>query len=376
MSKRLNRRQFLYLGGMSTGALVLAACGANAVNNTIAEPAATAVPATTVPDPTADPAGSGGAAQVIVGDVLDYQLTSDEWPGVFGSVTFQLHEARHNGAPIYYIRTDASDPSFAEAEGLVYVPLLVTGASIAASLYQFDGDQPAVLSTSPSDADNYISLFHIKNVTVNDDSVALDSAEAVEAAAADGAITIEDSNVYVNYPVVKWAEGELPLDTAKDTYLGTGQLLEPVDTANMTVMFKLHECFPGSRYIITDTSASPMAPMMSIAAAPPAQQLIDLGGTDEIWVFANGLPGSGVMGFQPAVFDNQAGTPAWSPFWNHFTWKWTDGADVAVIASSTEGRDAADAGLLELFNGTPDSHPNGFVVNCPVPILAPNTFEG
>jgi hypothetical protein len=39
-------------------------------------------------------------------------------------------------------------------------------------------------------------------------------------------------------------------------------------------------------------------------------------------------------------------------------------------------RAAIEAGDLELFNGTPDTHPGGFVVNCPVPILAPNTFEG
>lgn len=378
MSKRLNRRQFLYLGSMSAGALILSACGANAtnnainntVNNNVAEPSATDVP----PEPTAAP-DPAGEAQIIVGDVLDYQLTSDEWPGTFGSVTFLLHQGLHNGQPIYYIRTDASDPTFAEDNGLVYVPLLNAGGSISASLYQFDGDQPPVLSTSPNDPDTYIPLFHIKNVTVNDDSVALDSAEAVESAAADGAVTIEDSNVFVNYPVVKWAEGELPLDTAKDTYLGTGQLLEPVDTDKMTVTFKLHECYPGSRYIVTDTSAAPMAPMMSISAASPVQQLIDLGGTDEIWVFANGVPGSGVMGFQPAVFDNQAGTPAWSPFWNHFTWKWADGVEASVITTSKDGRDAEGAGNLELFNGTPDSHPNGFVVNCPVPILAPNTFE-
>jgi len=82
------------------------------------------------------------------------------------------------------------------------------------------------------------------------------------------------------------------------------------------------------------------------------------------------------MGFQPAIFDNSAGSPAWSPFWNHFTVTWNEGIEPRVIRSSTDLRAAIEAEELQLFNGTPDTHPDGFVVNCPVPILAPNTFEG
>lgn len=54
--------------------------------------------------------------------------------------------------------------------------------------------------------------------------------------------------------------------------------------------------------IVTDTSAAPMAPMMSVAASPPTQALTEIRATDKIWVFGNGLKGSGVMGFQPAIF--------------------------------------------------------------------------
>ena len=164
------------------------------------------------------------------------------------------------------------------------------------------------------------------------------------------------------------------MDTEKEAYLGTGQLLEAVDTEGMKVTFKLHECYPGSRYIVTDTSIAAMAPMMSIPASPPNATLMDTGAADEIWVFGNGIEGSGVMGFQPAIFDNQAGQPAWSPFWNHFTVTWADGADVRVLKSSAEIRELISSEDLELFNGTPDSHPTGFVVNCPVPVLAENTF--
>ena len=118
-----------------------------------------------------------------------------------------------------------------------------------------------------------------------------------------------------------------------------------------------------------------MAPMMSIPAASPTEQLTELGGTDEIWVFGNGIPGPGVMGFQPAIFDNKAGEPAWSPFWQHFTVTWVDENSARVLRTSEEIRELVDSGELEQWNGVPDSHPNGFVVNCPAPILAPNDFD-
>jgi len=119
-----------------------------------------------------------------------------------------------------------------------------------------------------------------------------------------------------------------------------------------------------------------MAPMMSISDAAVTDELRALGGTDEIWVFGNGLPGPGVMGFQPAIFDNKAGQPAWSPFWDHYTLVWEDESNARLLKTSDEIRELVDSGELTQFNGVPDSHPTGFVVNCPAPILAPNTFEG
>ena len=370
----ISRREFLRLGVLSSGGLLLAACGAEA------SPTPTPVP----PTPTAaaelvPAAGETTEERIIVGDVLDYVLTSDEWPGAFGSVTFRLHEGRYNGEPIYFIRTDTSEPVFAEQNKLVLVPLLGAGRDVAAPLYVFDDDRLPVIGRTPGE-DNFTSLFQIKRVTVNDDSLALESAEAVEQAAADGQVTIEEEisegrSVFVNYPIVKWPGGELSVDEEKAEYLGTGQLVAPVNTGDMTVTFKLHECFPGSRYIVTDTSIAAMAPMMSVPASPPNEQLMESGATDEIWVFANGIPGSGVMGFQPAIFDNQAGQPIWSPFWNHFTLRWNDESAARVLRSSAEVRAALEAGEVEEFNGTPDSHPTGFVVNCPVPVLAANTFN-
>ncbi len=353
--------------------------GARRAGPTPTPAAPTAAPPTALPQPTAVPAEQ---PRVLLGDVTDFALKGD-WPGRFGFVKFKLNAGFFNGDKAYFIRTDASDKTFADANQLVWAPLLGAIQSVpgvASKIYLFEGgspDQLPILSTAPSQ-ENYSPIWQLHKVTPKG-STLYDSEEKLKAAESSGEVTIEAQTIFVNYPVVKWPGGELSVDANKKEYLGGGQCLEPVDTANMTVTFKLHECFPGSRYIVTDTSAAPMAPMMAVAASAPVQQLWSATaapGTAKIWVFANGIPGSGVMGFQPAIFDSRAGDAVWSPLWNHFTLKWKDGVTARVLKSVQDVQAALAAGEVEEFAGTPDTHPGGFIVNCPVPVLAPNTFTG
>lgn len=361
----ITRRDFLRLSSIGFGALALAACGERPGAATPTAPAQLGIA------PEVEP----GA---IVGDVLNFALKGD-WPGRFGWVEFRLHAGFANGEKAYFIRTDASDKAFAEANGLVWAPVLGGAENAQGStsrLYLFErgpADQLPILSTAPPQ-ENYSPLWQVHQVR-HEGTAVYDSEDALKVAAEAGEVTIEAQKVFVNYPVVKWPGGELSVDQEKKEYLGGGQLLEPVDTPTLTVTFKLHECFPGSRYIVTDTSAAPMAPMMSVSASSPVQGLVDGKATDKIWVFANGLAGSGVMGFQPAIFAHRAGDPLWSPFWDHFTLKWKDDVTPRVLRSEADLQAAVAAGEVEQFNGTPDTHPTGFVVNCPVPVLAPNTFS-
>jgi hypothetical protein len=114
---------------------------------------------------------------------------------------------------------------------------------------------------------------------------------------------------------------------------------------------------------------------MHLAPSAASWSLVDRNATDEVFVFANGIPGPGVMGFQPAVFGSEVDSLVWSPFWNHFTLEWVHESLARVLYNADEVYDALERGELIKYNGIPDSHPNGFVVNCPIPILADNTFE-
>ncbi len=364
------RRRFLALTAGGLAALAIgAACGDDD------EPAPTA---TTGSSPSAGSANAAGAQKgaVLVGDVLDHALSDSRWTGEFGFVTFKLHTAVVDGQPAYFIRTDASDEAFAKTEKLVHVPLMAKATSPAkgaADIFLFVNglaDQPVVLSTAPNRAD-YTPAFVINRVTFTGQATRLGSAGEVAAAVSAGRARVERTKIVVNYPVVKWPGGEMPVDTEKTAYLGGGQLVKPVDVAGGKVTFKLHACYPASRYIVTDVSMAPMAGMMNIALAPGADALTGSGATAKILVFGNGVKGSGPMGFQKSVMDSSPGDAKWSPYWDHFTFTWNDEPKAAVLKAESALLSAESAGNLKRFPGTPDTNGTLFMVNCPVPVIAP-----
>jgi hypothetical protein len=371
-TNRLDRRAFLALagrGGVGLGLVAtslpafLAACGDDDDG------------AASAGSPTASPQAATGTA--IVGDVLDFALTSQDWQGAFGWVRLRLHPAVIDRQEAWFIRTDASDEGYAQSEGLVFVPKIAglagTGAGEAFVFTNGVDDQRTVLSSAPGRGD-YGPAWRINEVMWLGSPTPLGSAADVQAAAEAGDLTIATNDVVANMPVIQWPGGSMPVDSELVEYLGGGQLIEAPDTAGGTVLFKLHECFPGSRYIVCDTSAPPMAEGMAINASPGLAAASATGATGRVNVFMGGVEGSGPMGGQPSVFDSAAGEPAWSPYWEHMTYVWKKGADPRVLTTEAEIHEARDAGKLDEFLGTPDTGGEIFTVNCPVPVLAPNTF--
>jgi hypothetical protein len=369
MGRGVSRRTVLRLGaGLGAAGMTLGAYAARPAVRAQSTPVA----GTPVP---------GEEVVVIVGDVVDFTLEPEgRWPAPVGSVTLRMHPGFFEGQDAWFIRTDASDQTFAKEHSLVYVPLLKNALKAEgsfANIYLFaqgaEGQRP-VVSTIPGQED-FTSAFRVHNVTFSGEAELLNSVETIQAAEQAGTATVEQTDIIVNHPLILWPGGGLPVDEMMTEPLGAGPLIEPPDTANGTVTFKLHQCYPGSRYIATDTSSAPMAPMMSLPPSMPTQKLAEVGATAPIYVFGNGLPGTGAMGFQPAVFNAKAGNPIWSPFWDHVTVMWKDEGQAVVLTSEAEIKQRAEAGEVELFNGVPDSHPNGFVVNCPAPVLAPTTYD-
>lgn len=329
---------------------------------------------------TTSPEQAAEEARAVVGDVIDFALSSDEWSGGFGFVTMRLRKGAFNGSDVYFVRTDASDRDFAEAEQLVYVPKLapLTGDGLSAAAYVVEDaadDQPVVFSTEPG-RDDYTPAWTLHRVTWSGTTRVLRSEMEIRNAETAGELSVERTDIVVNAGIVKWSNGEMAVDEEKTSYLGQGQLLDPVDTTALTATFKLSQCYPQSRYFVLDHSMGPMAEMTFTAFSPGLQDGPSrAGATGRTNVFMNGIEGPGPMGFQPSAFDFAAGDPAWSPYWDHYTYAWRDGVEPRLLTSQAEVHEARDGGELDEFPGVPDTNGAIFTVNCPVPVLAPTTFE-
>lgn len=315
-----------------------------------------------------------------MGDVLDFALTSDEWPGDFGFVDLRLHLGHFDGEDVYFIRTDASDQEFAETEELVFAPKLSDLATdeLSGRIYLV-GDAPdgqgAVVSSQPEE-DDWTPALRVSRVSFTGDPVELRSVDEVEEAADAGDVEVEETDIILNAAIVKWSGGELAVDEELEGYLGGGQLIERPDTDEMRVRFKLHECYPEARYIVIEHSLEGPATNTNTILAPKLQEgPREAGATGRTNVFGNGLEGPGPMGFQPSVFDSKAGDPVWSPYWDHFLYLWEDDAEPRLLTSEDAIHDARDDGELEEIPGVPPTDGTIFTVNCPVPVIAPNTFE-
>ncbi len=394
MARAYDRRQFLSVvsrGGIGLAAVggssaLLAACGSDGDKN--AGPAGTPSSSPSASLAEFSPArlkqaqaATQAQARALVGDVVDFKLTSDEWTGVFGYVVLRLHRGLVDGKDVFFVRTDASDRAYAEREKLVFVPRLavLNKPDLSGEAFFITGGvagQPPVLSSEPGRPD-WTPAWRVSQVAWIKAPRLLRSAREVEQARTAGEVRVTRTPVVLNAAIVKWSAGELAVDTERTSYLGPGQLLAPPDTRALTVRFKLHECFPNSRYIVTDHSIAPAAEMTKTIFAPRLQGgPSQAGATGRTNVFMNGVKGTGPMGFQPSAFDWPAGDPAWSPYWDHYTYAWKDGKTPRLLTSQSAIHAARDAGELTEFPGVPDTKGEVFTVNCPVPVAAPNVFSG
>lgn len=373
--ERLDRRGFFGLAGRRGLQVGLAGLTLPAFLAACSKAVQTGSPASPTPTPT-KPADAEGRA--IVGDVLDFKLTSDQWAGEFGYVDMKLWAGIVAGKAVYFIRTDASDEAYATKEKLVFVPKMagLNKPELSGAAYFIAGgvaDQPVVLNSEPGMKD-FTPAFRVFDVAWKAQPKLLRSVQEVLAAEKAGQITVTPANTILNAPVVKWSTGQIAVDADLKEYLGGGQLIEQPDIAGGKVKFKLHQCFPGSRYIVTDHSLDMPAMMTKTGYSPRLQDVATAAGaTGRVNIFLNGTKGSGPMGAQASVFDSTAGEVAWSPFWDHYAYEWAAGKQAKVLRTQTEIHAARDAGDLKEYPGVPDTKGKLFTVNCPVPVLAPNT---
>jgi hypothetical protein len=108
---------------------------------------------------------------------------------------------------------------------------------------------------------------------------------------------------------------------------------------------------PDVAQLLTEMMDSPVLVVLSLSDTPE-------GGLANVYVFTNGIEGSGPLGFAPDVFDSPPGTDGYSPLRRLNLVTWTDGSAARELTFASEVLTAETAGELTIEQP-------GVVINMP-----------
>src|SRR5215472_2678767 len=281
-------------------------------------------------------------------------------------VTLPLTRGYVNGFEVFYISTEASDKGLADHltnfthSRVSFAPALKNAPPQSlANIYIFrngiKGSGPLGFQPNDSQPGNpgYSPLCRINNVEWKQgvSPKELKSETDILSAQKNGELTISSSDVVVNCPFVYWHGGSLKERTDKilSDLMGYGgaQVLN-IDIEKMQVTFVAHRGFAtdGSTiyYIATDASVKKVADKFGVIFVSKTGAALLSGGSSDLYVFTNGIKGSGPMGFQASIASTNVGDTAYSPLWRIQATTWKDPSHTEFLTSVTQITSAAQAG--------------------------------
>ena len=282
-------------------------------------------------------------------------------PQTFTAVQLPLVSCWYNGQPAYYIQTEASDPDVARAQNVNYVARLADAITADAvddiyavtNFAQGNVIPSAPIPAGPDNADpEYTPLWRVSTVTWAEGTTphTLHSEEEVLAAETAGQVTIAQTDIVVNCPVIFTSDGGL-LPTATITIGG----------AAPTVELPLVTCWYNGRvayYIQTEASDPDVALAQNVHFVSRIADAITADAVDDIYVVTNFTQGNVIPSAPiPAGPDNA--DPEYTPLWRVSTVTWAEGATPHALHSEAEVLAAETAGQVTIAQ-------TDIVVNCPV----------
>ncbi|MGD9673867.1 MAG: hypothetical protein AB7U98_10370 [Candidatus Nitrosocosmicus sp.] len=301
------------------------------------------------------------------------------------AIEIPLLKGYENGNEIYYISTDASDEMTAafitNLTGFKtnYAPVLAQTPDTARSqVYAFTdgvagngqfGFQLPVTVGKPGD-EGYSPIWQLNLVSWNDNSTAreLKSVQEIIAANQSGELSINQTDIVVNHPAIKWSNGSLMIredgkNVTDETPYGGGQVLN-IDTEKMIVTMVAHRGWgpDGSTiyYIVTDAAPKMPADMMGVPFVEADSQLVGNGAVD-LFQFTNGINGSGPMGFQAGIGAANPTDDNYSPMWLIQFIEWKDPSHARLLQTLSDITSMQSSGAIEVTPAMDGIH----VVNCP-----------
>lgn len=296
-----------------------------------------------------------------------------------------------DGNKVFYITTEASHQEVADhltdllGFSVTYTPAIKnTPKAALANIYEFTngvegtgplGFQPNVADSQPGDPE-YSPAWAVQHVTWTNESVAreLTSEEEILAAQESDELVIEETGVVVNCPFIQWKDGEhLQIrenqELTDDAPYGGGQVLE-IDIENRVVTFVGHRGFgpDGATvyYIATDASSPDVANALGVIHVDKVGKTLVSSAASDLYVFTNGITGTGPVGFQASIGSTNIGDEFYSPFWRIQTITWAEPESARFLTTIAEITEAAENKEITTALG-------GFIVNCQ--FIAVNTNE-
>ena len=264
-----------------------------------------------------------------------------------------FHEGLYDGNEVLYIITDSNDKAYAttltENQNWIVrhapdISNLNTNHDQKLFIFKngLKGDgiygfQNEVISFIPTDKE-YTALNQVIEVSwkIGQKPIVLESFEEVIEAEESGRVEFNHLGVTINSPQIKWPDGQMKIRSDKtisdDMPFDGGQIIE-INQDENTVTFVAHRGWSNNGqtiyYIITDTTPSGPADTMGVVFSPATNTLFSES-IPELFMFNNGIRGSGPLGFQPIITSTNAENEKYNPIWKVYSVKWND-ADLAKI---------------------------------------------
>ena len=315
-------------------------------------------------------------------EMMDSKMMNNKLTNTSLPVIIPLTQGYVKGSEVFYISTEASDKDLADhltkltGFRVAYTPTLQkTPSDALAQIYAFEngikgagplGFQPNVADSQPGDL-NYSPLWAVNIVKWNDGITPreLKSQTEILTAQTNDELTVTSSGIIVNCPFVQWNSGSMQIRDDKtltdDTAYGGGQVLG-IDIKKMQVTFVAHRGFgpDGSTiyYIATDASKQDVADMLGVTFVERTGATLLSGASSDLYVFTNGIKGTGPMGFQASIGSTNVGDEFYSPMWRIQATTWTDPTSADFLTMTEQITSAGSKGALT-------TNVAGVVVNCP-----------
>jgi hypothetical protein len=300
-------------------------------------------------------------------------------------IDIPLVKGYENGNEIFFIATDVSDMKTAQmATNLTgfkvnFAPLLAqTPETARGQAYVFTngiegkgpfGFQIPVLNVKPGD-EGYSPLLQVNMVEWKQGATPeeLKSVQEIVDAEKNGTVAVNETDIIVNHPAIKWQGGQLKVRENKtindDSPYGPAQVLN-IDTEKMAVTMVAHRGWgPDGKsiyYIVTDATPEMPATMMGVSSVPVEEKLASTPVAVDLFQFMNGINGSGPMGFQAGIGAANPTDKNYSPMWKISFNEWKDPSKARILETVDDIVAMQKAGLITITPAMEGKH----VVNCP-----------